>query len=67
MAKFNFNDESLRRAIAEISAATDEKREQFAQALRLWADDTVGEIQEELRKVGAFDQGILAAATTPLT
>ncbi len=39
------------------------KRKHFELALVVWADGTVAEIQTTLLKIGAFDQGLLAAAT----
>ncbi len=31
--------------------------------MTIWGDETVADVRDMLRKVGAFDQGILAAAT----
>jgi hypothetical protein len=63
MAKFEFDPESLRRVRANISAWEEKKKKRAAIALAFWADDVVAQMQQELLAVGAFDLGILSAAT----
>lgn len=63
-AKFRVKRSSLERAKKDLDAFMLEKKKKVSVALAFWADDTVGEIQQELHSVGAFDQGILSAATT---
>jgi len=63
MAKFRFNDDSLRKVKANFEAATKKKQDQLAKALASWSLDLVAEIGKEITRIGAVDQGILLGAT----
>lgn len=64
MAKFSWNEDSVRKVRANLNKWGAKKRRHLAVSLDVWAGDTVAQVQDELQKVGAFDQGTLAAATT---
>lgn len=62
-AKFRIKRESLGKVKQNLLAYQKRKKRHFELGLITWADGTVTEAQMQLLKIGAFDQGILAAAT----
>lgn len=63
MARFRFRPDSTRKVSANIREFGVRKKRHLALALYSWAVDTKGDVQREYQVVGAFDQGITAAAT----
>lgn len=64
MAYFRIKPQSMRKAIADAKRFAKAKKAILAKALGMWMDDTIGEMQEELVRINAIDQGQLVAATT---
>ena len=64
MATFRPKRQSVNRAKKDLEAFARRKKKLVANALGMWMDDTVGQMQDELLAVGAYDQGFLAGATT---
>lgn len=64
MARFRIKPGSKRQAQKDLAKALQRKKKIIGVALELWMDETIGEMQEELLRVDAFDEGQLLAATT---
>lgn len=59
MAKFRPNKGSLDKLKKQMADAIERRAKLLVNALAMWGDDAVGEVREEIRKVGAVDQGLL--------
>ncbi|MDB5344261.1 MAG: hypothetical protein JWP89_2638 [Schlesneria sp.] len=63
MAQFRIKPNSKRKAKADMEAFAKRKKQALKKALGFWMGDTVGEMQDELVRIGANDTGQLIAAT----
>lgn len=63
MARFRVKRDSVQKVSNNLQEYKKRKIRHFEMALAVWGDGTVAEVQQMLLKIGAFDQGLLAAAT----
>lgn len=64
MAKFRPNRGSLDKLKKRLDEAMEKKARLLLNALDMWGDDAVAEVRQEIRKVGAVDQGMLSGSVT---
>lgn len=63
MARFRIKKGSIDRLRERIPKVKKQKEQALVFGLTHWADDAVTEVQSEIQKVGAIDQGMLLGAT----
>ena len=64
MATFRPKPGSIEKLKRELAAVTEKKARRLSMALSSWGDEAVAAVWDEIRKVGAVDQGQLMGATT---
>lgn len=63
MAKFRIKQGSKQKAQAGLKKAVSVRKNNLAKVLGMWMDEVIGEMQDELLRVDAYDTGQTAAAT----